>query len=103
MIIVISYQKNYNTNTPFKNNISNENVINEITANNVDIYFDSANSACIDIIKYIDAINTKCNTLVIINNTNTYTNNIKITIIDIIKSIIAFIDNLKKIFYILLE
>ena len=27
--------------------------------------------------------------------TNTYTNNIKITIIDIIKSIIAFIDNLK--------
>ena len=28
-------------------------------------------------------------------HTNTYTNNIKITIIDIIKSIIAFIDNLK--------
>ena len=78
-----------------KNKISNENVINEIIANNVDIYSDSANSACIDIIKCIDAINTKCTTLVIIKNTNTYTNNIKITIIDIIKSIIAFIDNLK--------
>ena len=83
--------KNYNTNTPSKNNINNENVINEIIINNVDIYSDSANSACIDIIKCIDAIidNTKCTTLVIIKIINTY------TIIDIIKSIIAFIDNLK--------
>ena len=89
--------KNYNTNIPFKNNISNENVINEIIGNNVDIYSDRANSACIDIIKYIDAINTKCTTLVIIKNTNTYTNNIKITIIDNKTSIIAFIDNLKNI------
>ena len=88
--------KNYNTKAPFKNNINNENVINEIIANNVDIYSDSANSACIDIINCIDAYidNTKCTTIVIIKSTNTHTNNIKITIIDIIKSIIAFIYNL---------
>ena len=54
-----------------KNNISNENVINEIIAHNVDIYSDSANSACVDIIKCIDAYidNTKCTTLVIMKST----------------------------------
>ena len=89
--------KNYNTNTPLKNNINNENIINEIIANNADIYSDSANSACTDIIKYTNACvdNTKCTTLVIIKSTNAYTDNIKITIIGIIKSIITFIDNLK--------
>ena len=89
--------KKYNTKAPLKNNNNNENVINEIIANNADIYSDSANSACIDIIKCTDAYidNTKCATLVIIKSTNAYTDNIKITIIGIIKSIIAFIDKLK--------
>ena len=97
LIIVISHQKNIILRPLWKRNNSNENVINEIIANNADIYSDSANSACIDIIKCTDAYidNTKCATLVIIKSTNAYTDNIKITIIGIIKSIIAFIDKLK--------
>ena len=69
-----------------KNNITNENIITEITANNVNIYSDSANSACTDIIKCANACldNKKYTTLVIIKSTNAYTDNIKITIIGII-------------------
>ena len=97
LIIVISHQKNIILRPLWKRNKSNENVINEIIANNTDIYSDSANSAYIDIIKCTDAYidNTKCTTLVIIKSTNAYTDNIKISIIDIIKSVIAFLDNLK--------
>ena len=60
-----------------------KNIINEIIVNNLDIYSDGANSACIDIIKctnaYID--NTKCAILVTIKSTNPYTDNIKTSII----------------------
>ena len=85
--------KNYYNKAPLKNN----EIINEIIANNTDIYSDSANSACTDIIKCTNACvdNKKFITLVIIKSTNAYTDKIKITIIGIIKSIVAFIDNLK--------
>ena len=70
---------------------------NVLNSNNTDIYSDSANSACTDIIKCTNACvdNKKFITLVIIKSTNAYTDKIKITIIGIIKSIVAFIDNLK--------
>ena len=95
LIIVISHQKNIILRPLWKRNNNNENVINEIIANNADIYSDSANSACIHIIKCTDAYidNKKCTTLVIIKSTNAYTDNIKITIIGIIKSIIEFLIN----------